>query len=281
MRLFQTKTTLERVNEMLDKALEGSFEEEQYDESQFSRLEAKWMRYLAASEHSRKELEKERTSIEQLVTDISHQTKTPLSNIILYSQLLQELEQAEEAQKLAEQIGQQSEKLQFLIEALIKTSRLESGTFQIRPEKNKMAEAVSTSIRQVEKKAQDRRIELQNRVDQELIASFDLKWTVEALFNILDNAIKYSPEKSRVTISAEAYEIYAAIKIRDQGTGIAEEEIPKIFGRFYRGEDVHAEEGTGIGLYLSRQIIEAQNGYITVRSKLGEGSEFQVYLLIQ
>ena len=277
MRLFQTKTTLERLNTMLDEALDGTFEEGHYDESQLSRLEAKWMRYLTASEHARKKVEEERAGIEQLVTDISHQTKTPLSNIILYSQLLQE--QDGSAKKLAQEISQQSEKLQFLIEALIKTSRLESGTFQIRPEKNKMAEAVSASIRQAEQKAQAKQIQLQNQVDPELTASFDLKWTTEALFNILDNAIKYSPAGSRVTIRAEVYEIYAAIKIRDQGKGIAEEEIPKIFGRFYRGEDVHGEEGTGIGLYLSRQIVEAQSGYIAIRSKPGEGSEFQVYLL--
>lgn len=239
------------------------------------------MRYLTASEHSRKRIAEERASIEQLVTDISHQTKTPLSNIILYSQLLQEQECGGEGQKLAKEIHQQSEKLQFLIEALIKTSRLESGTFQIRPEKNKMAETVSASIRQAEQKAQAKQIQLQSQVDPELTASFDLKWTTEALFNILDNAIKYSPVGSRVTISAEAYEIYTAIKIRDQGTGIAEGEIPKIFGRFYRGQNVHTEEGTGIGLYLSRQIVEAQNGYIVVHSRMGEGSEFQVYLLIQ
>lgn len=281
MRLFQTKTSLEKLNIMLDEALKGTFEEEHYDESQLSRLEAKWMRYLTASEHSRKRIAEERASIEQLVTDISHQTKTPLSNIILYSQLLQEQECGGEGQKLAKEIHQQSEKLQFLIEALIKTSRLESGTFQIRPEKNKMAETVSASIRQAEQKAQAKQIQLQSQVDPELTASFDLKWTTEALFNILDNAIKYSPVGSRVTISAEAYEIYTAIKIRDQGTGIAEGEIPKIFGRFYRGQNVHTEEGTGIGLYLSRQIVEAQNGYIVVHSRMGEGSEFQVYLLIQ
>lgn len=279
MRFFQSKTTLELLDRMLEEGLNGTFEEDHYDESQLSRLEAKWMRYLTASQHSLRRADEERAGIKELVTDISHQTKTPLSNILLYSQLLQEQVQDEESRRLAGQIQQQSEKLQFLIEALIKTSRLESGTFQIKPEKNRMAEVIEDSIRPVRKKSEEKGIRIQNEADRSLTASFDRKWTAEALFNILDNAVKYSPPGSRIRIEAEAYEIYAVIKIRDQGKGISEEEAPKIFGRFYRGEDVREEEGVGIGLYLSRQIIEAQSGYITLRSAPGKGSEFQVYLL--
>lgn len=279
MSLFQSKSLVEKLDNMLDQAFKGTFEEELYDESQLSRLEAKWMRYLTLSQQSLRRAAEERASIKELVTDISHQTKTPLSNIMLYCQLLQEQTQDEESGRLAEQIRQQSEKLQFLIETLIKTSRLEAGTFQIKPEKNRIFAAAEDSIHQVKKKAADKNMLIENRIDEQLTASFDRKWTAEALFNILDNAVKYSPFGSRIRLSAEAYEIYAAVKIRDQGRGICQEEIPRIFGRFYRGRDVHQEEGVGVGLYLSRQIIEAQSGYITVHSKLGKGSEFQVYLL--
>lgn len=279
MSLFKTSSTLEKLNKLLDDTINGTFQETHYDESQLSQLESKWMRYLTASERSRRRVEEERASIKELVTDISHQTKTPLSNIMLYSQLLQEQVQDEDSKKLAEQIHRQSEKLQFLIQALIKTSRLESGTFQMKPEKNRMFAAVKEIVEQLEEKAAAKNISLENCVDERMTACFDKKWTTEALFNILDNAVKYSPSGSKVRITAEAYEIYAAIKIRDQGRGISEEEIPKIFGRFYRGEDTHLEEGIGIGLYLSRQIIQAQSGYITVHSQPGKGSEFQVYLL--
>lgn len=279
MSLFKTSGTLEKLNKILDDTINGTFQETHYDESQLSQLESKWMRYLTASERSRRRVEEERASIKELVTDISHQTKTPLSNIMLYSQLLQEQAQDEDSKKLAEQIHRQSEKLQFLIQALIKTSRLESGTFQMKPEKNRMFAAVKEIVEQLEEKAAAKNISLENCVDEHMTACFDKKWTTEALFNILDNAVKYSPSGSKVRITAEAYEIYAAIKIRDQGRGISEEEIPKIFGRFYRGEGTHLEEGIGIGLYLSRQIIQAQSGYITVHSQPGKGSEFQVYLL--
>lgn len=279
MRLFQSKSLVEKLDDMLDQALKGTFEEEVYDESQVSRLESKWMRYLTSSERALRRAADERAGIKELVTDISHQTKTPLSNIMLYSQLLQEQVQDQESRRLAEQIKQQSEKLQFLIETLIKTSRLETGTFQIKPEKNRICAAAEDSIRQVKKKAADKNIAIENKADGELTASFDRKWTTEAFFNILDNAVKYSSPGSRIQVSADAYEIYVAVKFRDQGKGISQEEIPKIFGRFYRGQEVQQEEGIGIGLYLSRQIIEAQSGYITVHSKPGKGSEFQVYLL--
>lgn len=279
MSLFRTNDTLERLNQILDDTMNGTFEESRYDESQLSRLESKWMRYLTSSQRSLRKVEEERASIKELVTDISHQTKTPLSNIILYSQLLQEQVQDEDSKKLAAQIHRQSEKLQFLIQALIKTSRLESGTFQLQPQENEVFPMICDIIRELEKKAGAKGITIANQVDEAMTASFDKKWTAEALFNILDNAVKYSPPGSQVKITAESYEMYAAIKITDEGKGIGEEEIPRIFGRFYRGEDAHQEEGIGIGLYLSRQIIEAQSGYITVRSQLGKGSEFQVYLL--
>lgn len=105
-----------------------------------------------------------------------------------------------------------------------------------------------------------------------------MKWTVEALFNIIDNAVKYTNENGTITISVKSYELFACISIQDNGIGIAEEEQEKIFGRFNRGSNVSETEGTGIGLYLSREIIEKQGGYIHLQSKLGKGSIFEIYL---
>lgn len=279
MKHFGTKRTFERLNQMLDDTMNGTFEESRFDESQLSQLESKWKRYLTSSKGSLQKVEEERASIKELVTDISHQTRTPLANILLYSQLLQEHVQDEEGRQIAAQIQHQSEKLEFLIQSLIKTSRLESGTFQIRPQQNRVMSMVEAAVQQSEKKAAEKKIGIKVTLEEQLTASFDLKWTTEALFNILDNAVKYSPEGSLIQISADCYEMYAVIKVRDQGKGISEEEIPKIFGRFYRGQDDHLEDGVGIGLYLSRQIIEAQSGYIHVLSQKGVGSEFRIFLL--
>ncbi|MDE6708580.1 MAG: ATP-binding protein [Oscillospiraceae bacterium] len=110
------------------------------------------------------------------------------------------------------------------------------------------------------------------------IAVFDRKWTQEALFNILDNAVKYSPENSKIQITVKSFEMFVSIEVSDSGIGISEEELPRIFRRFYRGQNVREQNGVGIGLYLSRQIVEEQGGYIQVESKIGKGSVFKLFL---
>lgn len=108
----------------------------------------------------------------------------------------------------------------------------------------------------------------------------DAKWTVEALGNIVDNAIKYTACRGNVQIKVEQYSFFVKIDIIDDGIGIEKEEIPKIFGRFYRSLSVADQPGVGIGLFLAREIIQAQKGYIKVTSKRGKGSTFSVFLPI-
>lgn len=109
-------------------------------------------------------------------------------------------------------------------------------------------------------------------------AVFDSKWTEEAIFNLLDNAVKYTPSGGEVRISVTSYELFSAVHIRDTGPGIPEAEQPKVFQRFYRGIECQNEEGVGIGLYLVRQIAEGQGGYVKVSSEQGKGSTFSLYL---
>lgn len=277
MKIFG-RSTYDKLNKMLDDAMSGCFEESNYDESELSKLEVKWKRYLTSSKLSRKKIEEERENIKELVTDISHQTKTPLSNILLYSQLLQEQSLDTESRKMAEEIKNYSEKLDFLIQSLVKTSRLETGIFQLSPVNCDIKSLISLVANQAQKRALDKEIEIQIMADKESFSLFDRKWTGEAVYNILDNAIKYSAEGSIIQIRNYDYEMFGCLEIADQGIGILEEEIPKIFGRFYRGSNVTEKEGIGIGLYLSRQIIECQGGYIKVSSELSKGSKFQVFL---
>ncbi|MDO4544729.1 MAG: HAMP domain-containing sensor histidine kinase, partial [Bacillota bacterium] len=257
---FRQKSLFRRLNQMLDDAMNGTFEESDYDESELSKLEVKWKRYITASQLSRQKIEEERSSVKELVSDISHQTKTPLSNIILYAELAREQAESEETRRLADNIKGQSEKLEFLIQALVKTSRLETGTIQIDPEPNRLSELAEGAVRQAEKKAEAKGMKIVVDVDESLTACFDKKWTTEALFNILDNAVKYAPAGSKIRIDAESYELYSVVRVMDEGPGIAEEEIPKIFSRFYRSAGSAEIEGVGLGLYLSRQIVENQSG---------------------
>ena len=282
--MFENRT-IRRLEMMLDAALSGDFQENDYDETKLSRLESKWKRFLAASMLSRENLNREKENVKSLVSDISHQTKTPMTNIRLYASLLGELIEAEtgmqrqeEAAVMIGELMRQTEKLEFLIQALTKMSRLESNIVEVRPEQQPITPLLQDVVAEAAMKADGKNITIRNVYAGEAFACFDYKWTKEALGNVLDNAVKYSPPGSTVTLSVLEYEMYLAVSVCDEGRGIREEEIPKIFGRFYRAEEVSQEEGVGIGLYLTREILRKENGYVKVKSQPEKGSEFLLYL---
>lgn len=270
----KTRRTLEKLNEMLDVAMRGDFTEGSFDETLLSALESKLAHYLAASTVSARNVSTEKEKLKTLIGDISHQTKTPIANILLYAQLLRE--QPGNVVCL-DALDAQTKKLQSLIEALVKTSRLESGVIALRPEPGALQDVLSSAVSQLEPKAGEKNISI-TFLPTDAEAVFDAKWTDEAVFNLLDNAVKYTPAGGAVRVSASAYQMFSAIHVADNGPGIPEDEQPKVFQRFYRGSNNPTEEGVGIGLHLVRQIAEGQGGYVKVSSKPGEGSTFSLYL---
>lgn len=272
--------TLRRLDEMLEQAINGEFEEERYDETELSRLESKWKQYLTTSKMSMEQLNKNREGMQALVSDISHQTKTPLSNILLYSQLLCEQTDNQEERHLAEQIVRQAEKLEFLIQALVKMSRLESNVLVLKPQRQPIEPLLLEVMEEILPKAEKKKIhvKLQRNLSNNMKAVYDKKWTAEALGNILDNAVKYSPSESTVEVTVETFEFYVCISVKDEGIGISEKEKAQIFSRFYRSTEVQQEDGIGIGLYLAREILQKEKGYMKVLSKKGKGSTFKIYL---
>ncbi len=269
--------TLGRLEDMLEDAINGSFEEGDYDETRLSRLEVKWKRFLASSISSKQRMEEEQRKIKRLLSDISHQTKTPLANILLYSQILEEKTTDVELLQIVENIKNQSEKLDFLIQSMVKASRLESEVFILQPEKQPLLPMLESVEAAAMEEAVKKQITIVLKAASEE-ACFDRKWTEEAISNLVDNAIKYSPQGSRITISVSDYEMFAAVHVSDSGIGIREEEQAQIFERFYRSREVSQEKGVGIGLYLVREIAAKQGGYVSVRSKYGEGSTFSFYM---
>lgn len=262
---------------MIDNAIEGRPIENGFDESKMSALETKLSHYLASNSATKSQLAEEKIKINELISDISHQTKTPLSNILLYTQLLSESALSEQDKNCVSALIQQAEKLNFLISSLVKTSRLEIGIIAVTPKKGKVLEAIEAVITQATPDAEEKNITL-TADTSDIEAVFDLKWTTEALYNIVDNAIKYTPTSGNVKISITAYQLFCRIDVADTGIGITEEETTKIFSRFYRSQIVSNEDGVGIGLYLAREIISAQGGYIKVRSSPDIGSVFSVFL---
>ena len=275
---LRTKKTIDTIENMLNEAAKGNFSEKSFDETRLSSLETRFAHYLSASVVSARNVELEKDKIKSLIADISHQTKTPIANLLLYSELLLEDDTDNLSVQMRENIVQlhaQSEKLQFLIASLVKLSRLENGILQLSPQEA-LKSMLTLAVKETEFKARAKGLELILH-DTDEKAYFDSKWTLEAICNILDNALKYTNEGT-ISLSVTAYEMFVRIDIKDSGIGIKEEELPKIFSRFYRSEDTKNMEGVGIGLYLSRQILSEEGGYIKVSSVYGQGSTFSVFL---
>jgi signal transduction histidine kinase len=274
--IYRTNRTMKRMEQMLDMALEGDFTEKDFDESRLSALETRFANYLSSSAVSAKAVSEEKNHIKTLIADISHQTKTPIANLLLYSELLEEETLPDSAESNVEAIHSQAEKLRFLIDSLVKLSRLENGIVTLSPRRERLFPTLQNVYQEYLPKAEAKGLRLLLRKTDEM-AVFDPRWTVEALSNLVDNAIKYTGQ-GRVVISAVAYELFVRIDVEDTGNGISEEEQAKIFSRFYRSAEARDTEGTGLGLYLAREIVSGEGGYIKVTSVPGEGSVFSVML---
>ena len=223
-------------------------------------------------------LAQEKEQIKTLISDISHQIKTPIAAANTFAELLSDGElSAEERTEYITTLQMSLGKLTFLTNSLIKMSRLESDIISLKPEKNSLNEIVLQAVKTVYAKAKEKGILITFECDQTFEAVLDFNWTAEAISNVIDNAVKYTPQGGFVRLQITEYPSFLRLDISDSGVGIPEEEQAKIFGRFYRGKQSVGTDGVGIGLYLTREIINKQNGYMKVSSD-ENGSTFSMFL---
>ena len=223
-------------------------------------------------------LAQEKEQIKTLISDISHQIKTPIAAANTFAELLSDGElSAEERTEYITTLQMSLGKLTFLTNSLIKMSRLESGIISLKPEKNSLNEIVLQAVKTVYAKAKEKGILITFECDQTFEAVLDFNWTAEAISNVIDNAVKYTPQGGFVRLQITEYPSFLRLDISDSGVGIPEEEQAKIFGRFYRGKQSVGTDGVGIGLYLTREIINKQNGYMKVSSD-ENGSTFSMFM---
>lgn len=299
----ESRRIMERMEAMLRQAMDGGFCPEDYDESLLSALENTMKEFLRSGTLGAARVAEERDHIKTFIADISHQTKTPMANILLYSQLLTESNDlTSEDRRAAEALEGQAGKLSFLITSLVKLSRLETGILTVDPVRGNLRELMETAVRQVLPQAEAKGVSLtveragtagfgtaaadaadtvvaaDTAAAVDAMAVFDMKWTCEALYNLLENAVKYTEPGGHIIVRIRMYEMFGCVEVEDTGEGIPEEDISRIFGRFFRGKNGREKEGLGIGLFLAREIVSLEGGYIKVKSEPGRGSVFSVFL---
>lgn len=267
--------------ELLDQMMAGDEINlpEPEEESLFYKIIHRLVRLYEIMGESHDSVAKERSDLQELISDISHQVKTPITNLKMVNATMLEQEVPEEKRIwLLQDSAMQLDKLDFLMQAMIKTSRLETGMISLEKKKQPLYDTLAAALGGILLNAEKKEIDVRVDCPEHLAVYHDRKWTSEALFNILDNAVKYTAEGGSIDVSVEEWEFYAKIDIADTGKGIPEKLHGTIFKRFFRAEDVHDMEGIGVGLYLAREIITMQGGYIKVASEEGKGSVFSVFL---
>ena len=248
-------------------------------ETTLARICHRLSRLYQIMQENRRKVDEERQELQSLISDISHQVKTPVSNLKMAADTLLE-KPVSEAERIdfIRGIRSQTDKLDFLFQALVKTSRLETGVIQLEKKPGRLFDTVAQAMSGIVYAAEKKKIVVSVDCPEDLTVSHDSKWTSEALFNLLDNAVKYTPAGGKIAVSVVLWEMYVEIKVTDTGKGISESNQAAIFRRFYREEEVHEQQGVGIGLYLAREIVTRQGGYIKVVSEPGKGSDFSIML---
>ena len=274
---LRLRRLLRRMDRMLDDAIQGTFTPTRFDESRLSALEDKLKRHLDAAGVSAARLAEDRARVQALVADISHQTKTPIANLLLYAGLLADRDLPADCREPVQQLTAQAEKLRFLIESLVKAGRLETGVIAVQPRPAEVGALVEAACAAAQPFAAAQGVHL-TAVPCAARARFDPKWTQEALGNLLDNALKYTPAGGSVTVSVTPYELFCRIDVADTGPGLPEDEQPRVFERFYRSPAARDRQGVGLGLYLAREIAAANGGYLKLSCPPAGGSVFSLFL---
>lgn len=272
----------EEVCRSIDNILAGkdpqSMETEEESLASKTAMRLKRLREITAA--SARESERQKQEVQSVVSDISHQLKTPIANVVMYCDTAMNPQLSEEEKThCMEVLKGQVERLDFLVQALIRMARLEQNMLRLQPQPTSLRELVNHAADIIRAKAAEKEIEVETSCPEDAMLWCDEKWTLEALTNVLDNAVKYSPKGKRVQVCSECLEIYTKISISDSGIGILPEHINDVCRRFYREERAAKTEGLGIGLYLTREILDREKGYLKIFSEKNQGTTVALYLL--
>lgn len=251
------------LSDYIDQALDGNLEITEFDEKELSKIKSKLIKFLYSNQVKEKKISTEKNKTKDLIADISHQTKTPITNLSLYINLLED----DPKDEYLEIIKYELNKLKFLIQNLVKSSRLESDIISLQKHQANLKDIVDDVLREFKVILDEKDIRI-NLKEEDLIFNLDERWLKEAIHNLVDNAIKYSPNGSTINISVYKSYLNYNLDIENECKDLSEETLPKIFERFYRGKNSVSKDGLGLGLFIAREIIEKHGG--NIRASLDE-----------
>lgn len=279
MEWYQKRRMYQLIDQMLEQVLNREkIEISDIQEGEISALASKVIRVQEKLEYEVNQAQKEKEQVKCLISNMSHQLKTPLSNVVMYRDLLELEPEAEQRANFLERMKIQLDKLDWILQSLFKMVKLEQGVIQFETEQSSLKETLLSALNSTYDKAEKKEICIITKPFKDCLLMHNRKWTAEVFSNILENAIKYSEKGSKIEIQVNSLELFTEIRFQDNGMGIKKEELTNIFQRFYRSKEAENKEGSGIGLYLSRMILEKEKGYMTVTSDYGKGSCFSVFL---
>lgn len=277
-RLDKVYTEVETISEMMSEMMEGQEElpEEQYKEGAVGILYSNFYKVVGILQESRNREWNEKIFLRDIISDISHQLKTPLASLNVFVDLLLEDKIEDEAKRkqVLNEAANQLSRMEWMVLSMLKLARIEAGAIQFDKKMTPVQAVLMQAVEGVQFLVQKRNQTLLVACDEGIEMLCDGEWLTEALINLLKNASDYSGEEKRICVEVEHTNVYTRIYVKDEGVGIAESEIPNIFKRFYRVHQEVNPNSVGIGLSLTKSIVEGMGGNIRVQSEEGKYTWF-------
>ncbi len=262
------------MNDMMEKGIDPPSED--YQDGTIGIMYSNFYKMVYALKESQNREMEEKLFLRDIISDISHQLKTPLASLNVFVDLLVEdkVEDEEKRKQVLREAQNQLNRMEWMVLSMLKLARIEAGAIQFEKQDVLLLPLLSEAGEGIRYLTDKRNQILEITCEPECRLSCDRDWLVEAVINLLKNASDYSGENTRIQIEVEQTQIYTRIYVKDEGVGIAEEELPHIFERFYRVHQEVNPNSVGIGLSLTKSIVEGMEGSIRVKSEVGNYTWF-------
>lgn len=273
---------IRRLTTAAKKVVEGEYQIaiSEDKEGDFSKLAISFNSMREIIRSNLHELNREKKFLVDLLSDISHQLKTPLASMILYNEIMLSKDLGKE-QRTTFLVNNQNQlhRMEWLIKSMLKLAKIDAKAIEFHKENCSLNETIHESIEVLESMANEKGIKVKFHEKENIIFNHDTLWLQEALINIIKNAIEHSEVNTETYVSLIENPVYRRVTIEDQGEGIGEDDLPNIFKRFYKAKGAKNTNSVGIGLALAKSIIEAHGGMIEAQSTLGVGTKFIITFL--